>query len=529
MKKQQFLSAIGKFLTAVCILALLAPVPAAAAPRLSVPRRPDIGKVIAKAQCTLYLRPDGTVTASNLDFAEKLSAWRDVVDVDVSYWDAAALTERGTVYTTIEGSAAGRWKNIVGISLSTNGLHLMGLQADGNVLIEGNYDFSTANLSAWKNIVSVSAGGNHCVGLRADGTVLAAGDNSHGQCNVAGWRNITAVFAEDTYTLGLRSNGTLVYAGTTPEGWERRNASLKNVTAWKGIVSVDTGPVGIFAIREDGTMVCCPAPEHYGHFEDYDYYAGEWTDLAQVSAFYQVAGLKKDGSMICFGGPLCAEGDPCRLTQNTMQHMWGYVKDNAEAQTISRLTCFLCGASVEIPPYDANASKHCSHKLVRIHADSSGNYRRYYACTLCGLRGIYGPTQLTQLPKLADTNDISGVDIQVGDWTDVSGELHAQSLKFWVMDRPGYERTESIEYSLEGKYNCIKATIYMCDMSDAGAEASVCIYADGVQILRDCEITMENPVNSGPSLDITGVQTLRVECTGTTSASAYCIVAAKLY
>lgn len=520
MTMHRFHSVLRKVLAAVISVSLVMGIHgfASANTVCAVPKLSPNGKVVAMPMCTLYLRPDGSVSASDPDIDKLVRSWRNVVDLDGGLYGVAALTSGGKVYTTAQGSTAGNWKNMVAISVGDS--HLMGVCADGTVRLEGTGAYNAQSVRGWKNIISVSAGPEHCVGLRSDGTVVAAGSNLYGQCSVSGWRNITAVCAEDTYTVGLRSDGTVVTAGTTPADWAESNSALEDTAAWRGIVSIAAGPVGIFGIKNDGTMVCCPAPAHdySGYLEDYACFSSDWTDLAQISAYYQVVGLRNDGSMVSFGGPQCGEGDPCRLTSNTLQHQ--YIKNG------SRLECCICGYSAVIPAYNAKTSKTCNHHMARYYAYGDGCL--YYACTLCGVQEKYGPTAVTGLSKIRDTNDSSKVDVKTGTWTDTAGNEYEDALKFWVVKRAGYSDTESIDYKLDGKYTRISGKISMSSLSDKNAKAYIRIYLDGRQIARYDELSTEDYGESF-TLDITGGKTLRIECVGTTKAFAHCIVAANVY
>ena len=522
----RFHSALREVLAAVISVSLVMGMHASASANTvtTVPKLSPNGKVVAMPMCTLYLYPDGSVSATDYDIDKYVSPWKNVVDLDADLYGVAALTSGGKVYTTAQDSTAGKWKNIVSISVGEN--HLMGVCADGTVRLEGTEGYNAQSVRDWRNIISVSAGRDHCVGLRSDGTVVSAGSNAFGQCDVSGWRNITAVFAEDTYTVGLRADGTVVTAGTSPEQWAKRNCSLRDTAAWRGIVSIATGPLGIFGIKNDGTLISCPEQQPsydvylgYFFFFDYSYFAVDWTDLAQISVSEHVVGLKNDGSMVSFGGPQCGEGDPCRLTSNTLQHR--YIRNG------SQLECYICGCSAVIPAYNARTSRTCLHHMVRYY--DYEEYSLYYACTLCGMQEKHGPVDVTQLRMIRDTNGSGKNDVKVGNWTDMVGNEFRDALKFWVVKRSGYSDTESIDYALGGKYNHISGRISMSNASDRNAKAYVCIYADGRQIARFDEMSTEDNEDRPFSVDITGAKTLRIECVGTTKAFAHCIVAAYVY
>ena len=45
----------------------------------------------------------------------------------------------------------------------------------------------------WSDLVAVSCGGNHIIGLRADGMVLMVGSNKYGQCSYKGYKLFNSI------------------------------------------------------------------------------------------------------------------------------------------------------------------------------------------------------------------------------------------------------------------------------------------------------------------------------------------------
>lgn len=477
-----------------------------------------IGQVCAGPMYTLYLTPSGSVLSTDSQQTRALSQWKNVVALDAGLCGAAGLTGAGTVYSDLQGNPTASWSGIRKISVGES--QIAGVKQDGTVIIGGSGSLTQSDVQSWNNIVDISVGAEHCVGLRSDGTVVAAGRNSYGQCNVQGWRNVQTVCAEEMYTVGLLSNGTVVTAGTTPEEWVNRYNALSDTASWSGIVSIATGPSGIFGIRSDGTLVGCPAPIHAfsGMNEQYAHFAIDWDHLAQISVYHQVAGLQTNGEMLIFGGGSCGESDPCRLTDRTPMHLYSVLS--------SGLRCVICGDTQPMPEFDQRKYQTCNHELARYFSYADGYL--HYRCTLCGAEGIHGPTSVTSLNKLRDTNDPSGnADVMVGTWKSIGGASYTNALKFWVVKRAGYSDTESIDYDLDGQYYNLTGRISVSDQSDPGANMNVNIYLDGNLAARYTNFSSTYSYDF--SFDISGAQTLRIECVGTTYAFGHCIVAANVY
>ncbi len=166
-------------------------------------------------------------------FQDRISTWKDVVDVVTGQLRIAALKKDGTVYVAdynkylnpsydyLYDEIAG-WTNIVAISSASIG-PIAGLKSDGTVVISTSYITGTRNnnfyyVSDWNDIIAISKSSTTLLGLKSDGTVVATGDNEQEQLDVSGWTDIVAVAAGNWISIGLKSDGTLVIAGKTEEG-----------------------------------------------------------------------------------------------------------------------------------------------------------------------------------------------------------------------------------------------------------------------------------------------------------------------
>lgn len=118
-------------------------------------------------------------------------------------------------------------------------------------------------------------------------------------------------------------------------------------------------------------------------------------------------------------------------------------------------------------------------------------------------------------------------DICVGNWGDSFGKTYEDSLRFWVIKRYGWANREYIDYEIGGRFDTLFGTIVAEENSEQDACMQIVIYADNVQIYKSDIICYETkPIDF--SVNIEGVQTIRVECTTETDYYGYCIVSASL-
>lgn len=166
-------------------------------------------------------------------YKDKISTWKDVVDVVTGNLRIAALQSDGTVYVADYNKYYDSpddylydeiedWTDIVDISAAKVG-PIAGLKSDGTVVMSRyklkgiNYDYSY-DVSSWNDFIAISKSSTSLLGLKRDGTVVATGNNESGQLEVSGWHDIVAIAAGDWISIGLKSDGTLVIAGKTEEG-----------------------------------------------------------------------------------------------------------------------------------------------------------------------------------------------------------------------------------------------------------------------------------------------------------------------
>lgn len=135
---------------------------------------------------------------------------------------------------------------------------------------------------------------------------------------------------------------------------------------------------------------------------------------------------------------------------------------------------------------------------------------------------------LASCRKVEDSNPAGKTkDVGIGYWKDVFGTTHADSARFWVVEKSGWQNTEYIVYELNGSYTTLAGEIVSGSSSDAGSYATILIYLDDVLTYTSPEITLTTqPVQF--EIDVSGVKQIRVVCTTDSSAFNYCIVDAVL-
>lgn len=136
---------------------------------------------------------------------------------------------------------------------------------------------------------------------------------------------------------------------------------------------------------------------------------------------------------------------------------------------------------------------------------------------------------LTDLEKHSASNeDAHFADVKVGNWYARSGKLK-DSIRFCVSNKKTYKNTHYINYELDGNYTQMTGLVSFCDKkSDAFAEAQVKIYLDNELAYES--ITLSDLSDDDDfTLDVEDVNMVRIVCSTTKKASAFCVVAASVY
>lgn len=484
---------------------------------------------------TAFLRPNGTVVVSDDSANQATAKWKDISQIAANSYGFFGVTKRGGVVATDSDMAnkLGGWKNIKALAISqsnsfVNEEFILGLKEDGTVMAYVPEGYSLNKIASWKNVTAVAAGEAHAVGLLSDGTVAAAGSNEYGQCDVSGWRNVTAVAAGSNITVGLKKDGKVLIAGNLSQGEKNR------ISAWKNMKAIAVGYGSyVVGLREDGRtewskLVRCNSVA----FEGPEGLPANWTDVEAVFGDQSGFGaFRGDGSMLLIGSWLTSAAVSCRLTDNTEQHTYYCSKDWPLDRT---LTCTYCGNTVTVPKNTGyGRTIGCEHYWVE-YPDSAEEYDGYipcveeitYFCVHCGSLWDYETAELTEMDVVRDSNDKKKSDIIEDDWQMLGGSVYEDSLRFWVVNKRGYDNTEFIEYDLDGDYALLQCWVGIEKSSDPKTDISFTIYGDGVELMT-IQTREDTPVSRDISVE--GVQTLRISCTNRSSANGYGVFGGQLF
>ncbi len=136
---------------------------------------------------------------------------------------------------------------------------------------------------------------------------------------------------------------------------------------------------------------------------------------------------------------------------------------------------------------------------------------------------------LTRCQMLETTNNGSRKeDILTGTWTDRFSNTYYEALRFWVAEFSTFTDTEYIIYDLGGDFSELEVTVAPLKESGANTTIKVLIYADNVLIYDSGWVgRTTHPLSA--TLDVSGVQQLKVLCTTDSPAHCYSIVEATLF
>lgn len=248
-------------------------------------------KVAAAGSHLIFLRDDGSVTASGTNYYDnlKVNKWKGIQAVATGEQHTVGVKEDGTVVATGDTSngkcAVDTWKNIQKTAVGTQ--HTLGLRADGTVSAAGSNDDGQCNVSSWTDIVDIAAGENFSIGLKSDGTVEAATTWDILGEEVAEWTDVVRIVAKDRTCAGLKADGTVVLAGNDSE------MLLEEVQDWKQVISIQLGEDYLAGILSNKTVVVA------GNGIVTQDRVDSWTDIDAIAASNETLfGKKSDGGIV---------------------------------------------------------------------------------------------------------------------------------------------------------------------------------------------------------------------------------------
>lgn len=197
--------------------------------------------------------------------------------------------------------------------------------------------------------------------------------------------------------------------------------------------------------------------------------------------------------------------------QTTHTHVW------QEATCMAAKTCVTCGVA-EGDPLE--------------HQWTDATYERASHCPMCGsVVGKSLPYPLTWCNKLKDTNTpgTQMKDVIVGDFQDSFGNTQRDALKFWVMDRPGFNDTEYIIYDLAQGFETLEFTIAADMENHRDGTIRILLYDEDDNLLYDSGWMGNDLQPMQGFVDVAGVDTLRIECTTDFNKDCYGLFRGILY
>ena len=246
-----------------------------------------ITKILAGDSFSLGLRANGTVAfAGDLPESSKmaLSSWKGISELELYGWSyivGYSETDPIVLTTTVDLSKYGYGTNSV--------------------------DWSKENLCEWTDVISVVITPNYIAGLKKNGTVLTKTGGQTDRIDienfdVTDWQNITAIYNyNDSCLIGLKKNGTVLATDNHWLNYYWNNGKNQDDDSdWNHIVRIDSNYLGLFAFREDGTILGASYIDGSAWSEKPK--GGYWDNLSEIiCGSDSVFALRKDGGVMASG------------------------------------------------------------------------------------------------------------------------------------------------------------------------------------------------------------------------------------
>ncbi len=135
---------------------------------------------------------------------------------------------------------------------------------------------------------------------------------------------------------------------------------------------------------------------------------------------------------------------------------------------------------------------------------------------------------LTACEKINASNEKEHLaDVVVGDWDAVAGKL-PDSLRFCVSGKENYKRVHYINYKLGSNFNYLSGLCSFMEKSDQYATAKIEVYLDNELAFESNTLSSMKP-NQSFTVDVKGVDVVRVVCATQDEHTAYCVLSASVY
>lgn len=150
-------------------------------------------------------------------------------------------------------------------------------------------------------------------------------------------------------------------------------------------------------------------------------------------------------------------------------------------------------------------------------------------CTRCQhVEGYSLGQPLTSTDVISTTNAPNGNDVVMGNWKDVSGYNHQDTIRFWVKDAEGYTNEESIVFDLSSEYRLIKGSLTLGSDTTAGGSGFFTIYVDGL-LAYSSPIIYSDTGTVEFEVDVFEVNRVEIKCGTYSSLDSYLLLDAQVH
>lgn len=165
------------------------------------------------------------------------------------------------------------------------------LMEDGTV--REFYKFKRTEFSAvseWNDIVSIDGGNGFLVGLKADGTIVLTGSNASTYKNALSWQNISSIYAKEDCLTAITTDGKVLVTGIV-------GTLDKKIKDWSNMKKVVFDTRNFWGLTNDGEIISTDTRYKLPRIPNSELIC-DIEDFEVMSAFYsRIIFLKKDGTL----------------------------------------------------------------------------------------------------------------------------------------------------------------------------------------------------------------------------------------
>ncbi len=286
---------------------------------------------------SVAITDDGHVisTDEKASWQTAINNWDDIISVSCMDVAIIGLKADGTVVlaTCASNINIDEWQNMDIVEVSSGELYVVGLRSDGKVVSQG-HDAGDGQRAVddWDNIVAIATGWRHTVGLRKaeDGTteILITGHQSKKQLSQIeqqreSWKDVVAIaagggsgnFHGDGHTVGLKSDGTVVAVGDNTFG-------QCDVSSWQNVIAIAAGDWFTAGLTQNGDILITRPSDEVR--EQHDMFIGacsaaDWTGIISIAAGCgNIIGIDENGNIHAAGNNNSQQRSNALLWENLL-------------------------------------------------------------------------------------------------------------------------------------------------------------------------------------------------------------------